>query len=331
MASWIYIFSRFTQEALLFEALAIFTLCAGYAAFWVLRKRKLGVLRNTGIAAPANVVKGVLNELIFDAEQLRTQLFGLLAGDEAAAAGHGAFRTAALSAISLPSSEGLAAAAPELTLKLAALESKMSEQAKAAESLLADKAKMELELKEARANKGTGAPAGDQSKLQEKINELEGRLAEYSVIEDDLANLKRLQQENAKLKAQLAGQGGAAASPAAAAASAASGASAAPADVAASEAITEPAAAAVTEVAAAAAEASPVAETLTDPLAAATADPTFEGLVDQVEQSLTEPAAAQAAPQEAVAATPAPAKSAPMDVAKGDADLVAEFEKMLNS
>src|SRR5580700_9305858 len=77
MASWIYVFSKFTPEALLFEALAICLLIAGYAAFWVLRKRKLGAAANL---VPASVVKLYLNELIGDANDMRTQLFGLLNG-----------------------------------------------------------------------------------------------------------------------------------------------------------------------------------------------------------------------------------------------------------
>ena len=60
------LFSRFTSEALLFEALVIFTLLAIYAAFLVLRKRKFGSLKTQ---IPAGVVKDYLNELIGDAER----------------------------------------------------------------------------------------------------------------------------------------------------------------------------------------------------------------------------------------------------------------------
>src|SRR5689334_2552322 len=74
--SWLYLFSEFTPEALLFEALIIFLLCAIYAAFWILRKRRFGVVETQ---LPAGPVKEYLNELIFNAEQLRAQLFGLLA------------------------------------------------------------------------------------------------------------------------------------------------------------------------------------------------------------------------------------------------------------
>jgi 2-oxoglutarate dehydrogenase E2 component (dihydrolipoamide succinyltransferase) len=87
-------------------------------------------------------------------------------------------------------------------------------------------------------------------------------------------------------------------------------------------ALAEPAAA--ESVAAEPAIAEPVLET---PVAAvATESPAFENLVDQVEQSLipaTETLPPMAAPTVAAAA-PAPSSE------KNDADLVAEFEKMLS-
>lgn len=302
MSSWVYVFSKFTPEALLFEALIICILLAGYAAFWILRKRRYGVIQQE---VPAGVVKGYLNELIVDAEQMRAQLFGLLAA----------------SGVEMPQRPARVvsyAAAPaasdsELAHRLAEFEAKMAEQSKAIESLLSEKTRIEQELAAARASGGGGGAAGPDPqvpKLHEKIALLEGRLAEYSVIEDDLANLKRLQQENAQLKAAL-GQGGASAGTIAAAAPAAA---------------TTP-----TPTMAAAPKVS--APTPAMAPAAPAADPNFENLVDQVEQSL-QPAAASAAPAE-VAAAPA---ASPLDEAtssatlgKSDEDLVAEFEKMLNS
>lgn len=359
MASWIYLFSKFTPEALLFEALFIFTLCGGYAVFWILRKRRLGVIEH---AVPAGVVKTYLNELIYDAEQMRAQLFGLLrsAGVQVPAeAGH-----------AMPSAAGLAAAVagandPALLAKMAALEAKMAEQAKAMQALLAEKDKIEKELAALRAGKGAGAPvAGGNKELEDKIKLLEAKLAEYSIIEDDLANLKKLQQENAQLRTAM-GSGGAAAVAAAAPAPAPAAAAPAPtpepapaadpaqddltaaladiADSAAAAPATEapaPAAAApevsdaqagvdalfdsvAAEAAAApAAEAPAAAPEVSD--AQAKVDSLFDNLVNQVEESL-QPEAAAAAP-----AAPAAAEN-PTLADKSDADLVAEFEKMLST
>ncbi|MCM2279614.1 MAG: hypothetical protein NDJ89_16185 [Oligoflexia bacterium] len=308
MTSWVYVFSRFTAEALLFEALAIFLLCAGYAAFWILRKRRYGALEAAS-NVPVGVVKGYLNELILDAEQLRAQLFGLLASSGLQIAQS----PLPLQGVSINVSPS-ASNDPEALKKVALLELKMVEQAKAMESMMADKARIEQELAHARAKGGSPAPAapsGDLGKLQEKIQQLEARLAEYSVIEDDLANLKRLQQENAQLRASL-GQSGMtqSAKPAAPTPTA------------------EPARVAVAAPAPIAAPASiPAAEP--SPLEAmGGSDAAFENLVDQVEQSLQPAAPAAAAP-----AAPAPSTSAPAagSMAKSDEDLVAEFEKMLNS
>src|SRR5436309_104433 len=84
MSAWIYLFSKFTSEALLLETLFISLLVAGYAAFWILRKRRFGAIRAADVPAP--LVKAYLSELIGDAKVLRTQLFGLLGGDGAVSA-----------------------------------------------------------------------------------------------------------------------------------------------------------------------------------------------------------------------------------------------------
>lgn len=193
MNSWVYIFSKFTSEALLFESLFIFILCCSYAAFWVLRKRRYGSIDTT---IPSGPVKAYLNELIGAAEQLRLQLFGLLSSS---GANSNAYRIIGL---------GDAAPDPEITKKLTELEARTIDQAKALGVLAEEKSRLEKELTEVKANSlANAASAKNQvegtKELQAKVNELESKLTEYSVIEDDLANLKRLQQENEQLKALL--------------------------------------------------------------------------------------------------------------------------------
>ena len=74
---------------------------------------------------------------------------------------------------------------------------------------------------------GTAAPAavsggdsGQLEQLQEKIAELEGKLTEYEIIEDDIADLSRYKEENSELRDEIealkARVGAAGASPAAA-------------------------------------------------------------------------------------------------------------------
>ena len=282
MSSWVYLFSQFTPEALLFESLSIFILAGGYASFWVLRKRRMGSVTE---AVPIGIVKTYLNELIIDAEQMRVQLFGLL---QSAGVPLDPSQLAALRAprkdfeAMYAQANGATPDGGDGSAKISALETKMAQQAEAMQTLMLEKTRIERELAQAKTatqTAGAASAPGDSkvmADLQTKIGNLEGKLAEYSVIEDDLANLKKLQQENAQLKAALA-QGGAATAPV-------------PASVAA-----------------------PMVET-----ASAVPD-AFEGLVDQVEQSLQQAPVQQPSPIDTVASE------------KTDADLVAEFEKMLNS
>jgi len=330
--SWIYLFSKFTSEALLFESLLICLLVASYAAFYVLKKRPYGVIDQE---VPAGVVKGYLNELMMDAEQLRAQLFGLLATQGAPAAYSAGQHANFQPTLATSSSSGLPPA--EFQQKMSSLELKMSEQSKALETMVSEKRKIEAELAAAKtggASATSGAPSADLSKLQTQIKLLETKLAEYSVIEDDLANLKRLQQENTQLKTALKNAG------ASVVAAPQPQTSAAVTPVAAMEtaakSVTELEAAPAASLESASADeifgtvepaAAKVVETAPAPAAAATshepvAEPAFEGLVDQVEQSLKTEAPTSA--ESSTSATPAPT------IEKSDADLVAEFEKMLN-
>lgn len=296
LQSIVYVLSRFTPEALFFESLGILALLAGYTAFWINKKRKFGVIKQD---VPAPLVKTYLNELIVDAENMRVQLFGLL------------------SKAGMPAGTGVAIAGdPNAAARIAALEAKLAEQSRAIDGFASEKSKIEQELNAARSQAGSTAGAESAvavAQLQEKVQSLEGRLAEYSVIEDDLANLKRLQQENQQLKAQIGGG-------AAVATAAATGAVAAAAPT--------PVPTPAPVVAAPAPTPAPVAAAPTPAAPAATGDAIFEGLVDSVEKSLEKPATptpVAAAPTPAAPAAPAQAAAS-----QSDADLVAEFEKMLN-
>ena len=302
MKSLIYILAQFTSEALLFEALIICFLFCCYAAFWILKKRRFG-LRTTHF--PAGPVHVYLNELIGQAEQLRLQLFGLLSQGPVRPEGLDAFTKGLSPSTELSSSSFSAAAGgaggAELAQKLQAVEAKMAEQAQALQTIREEKANLEKKLSETKSGEG----ASNTADLQNKLQELEGKLAEYSVIEDDLANLKRLQQENAYLKNALAEKGGLDQS----------------------------------QSLAPAAAAAPVAAPSPTPPStpAAEAEP-FAKLAAQVESSLSAPPEAlpPASGATSAATLPPPApepvlSTPPATGEKGDADLVAEFEKMLKS
>jgi len=73
---WIYLFSQFTEEALLFEGLVLFSLICGYTLFWLIRKRRYGITQQAIPAAPVQIF---LNDLITSSEKLHIQLFGMIA------------------------------------------------------------------------------------------------------------------------------------------------------------------------------------------------------------------------------------------------------------
>ena len=197
LSSWVHVLSRFTPEALLFEALALSLLFACYVAFWILKKRRFG---SAGEVVPANLVKTYLNELIGDADYLRTQLFGL-------------FKQAG---ISNGTSEPRMTMSNQHSGSGAVDTARVAEQARVIETLTAEKLVLQKEVTNLKASGAGAAPMSGETgvlqaqlkDLQSKSDMLEGKLAEYSVIEDDLANLKRLQQENNKFRAAIESKGG---------------------------------------------------------------------------------------------------------------------------
>ena len=138
MTSWVHVFSSFTPEALLFEALLISILMAGYAVFWVLRKRRLGSVDQV---VPTGVVKIYLNDLILDAERMRAQLFGLLSGTEGARLQNQGqmqgMTPQQMAALANLASVQMGAGDPEASQRLALLESQMLQQTAALDSVIA--------------------------------------------------------------------------------------------------------------------------------------------------------------------------------------------------
>lgn len=330
MDAWVYLFSKFSHEALLFEALALFLGLFGYAIFYLIRKRKYGV---AGKDVPSNIVKVYLAQLMTDAEEIRNQLFGLLGKHEVAALRTGMQFQSDLSSLDgMRDATGTGAVAagaatpaptsapdPRLNEKLKELERRLAEQAGALDSVLNDKMKLEEELANARAR--TAATSSEEEKdsggpdrtgaMTERLRQLEAQLAEYAIIEDDLANLKRLQKENKTLKEQLnTATAGAPAATAAANAAAAAAPTPAP-----------------------AATAAPIAQ---EPSSDSNHPADFESLVDVVEKNLADSAKSENVTPSA--ATPAPefnleagSASEPKSDEKSEEQLQADFEKMLNS
>lgn len=321
--------------------------------FYLLRRRRHGV---AGQQIPDHVVKAFLYEILSLSEGFKRQLFGLapLEGSPGASASiaAAAARAAATGAVAHAGADNSA-----LNAQLSSLTVKNDELSKLVSALTADKKALEEKLKAAPTAAAPAAGAGgDDSELKSKIANLEARLAEYEVIEDDLANLKRYQQENKQLKATIdmlkGGAGAATPAPApeqqAAPAPTPPPEQAAPPPPAQQATPTEPAPPAATAAAESplAAAAAPTPAPAESPLAAAEearvsadAEGKLGELATKVDESIAAPATdgvadparlaqAQTAPASSDATQEKPAS--PAGEQKSDSDLLSEFEKMLS-
>jgi hypothetical protein len=378
MASFIYFYAKFTEEFLLLGAAGIFTLLSVYCYHWVIKKRRLGAARDL---VPAGMVKVYLNQLIDEAQFVRTQLFGLIGGGPAQnlADFEGIFaRNTTTSSPTPPPRAAASGEAPagipnDLLERLHALEDQLSEKEGMVVNINVEKSKLLEEIEHLKQNQNaiqlTSGSAGNNDELVKKVKTLEQRLEEYSLFEDDLANLKRLQQENSQLKKRIEEIAPAPAVDAAPEAKATPGAGldqsaidallngvsptppeekiAAEKAAAAAPVVEADADQAAIDALVAASQAPTVAEetpAVAAPKAAAPAGDDFEKLVDSVEDSLEQKktAAAASTPERApkapapspVAAASAPKTEAPSVEAlaeKSDEELLKEFENLLNS
>ncbi|MBI3543664.1 MAG: hypothetical protein HY075_10370, partial [Deltaproteobacteria bacterium] len=193
--SFLYWLSKFSQEAMLVELLLIACVTASYFGFLLIQKRRYGVAKKN---IPDHVVRAFLVELLSFSEGFKNQLFG----DE--------FKILAGKGLSVPAEPTVAASgvdAGELAAIRAALATstaKVGELTALIAALTKDKSGLEARLAAAPASSaGGGADPKALADANDKIGKLESKLAEYEVIEDDLANLKKYQQENKQLRAQL--------------------------------------------------------------------------------------------------------------------------------
>ena len=343
MNSFIYLYSKFTEELLLLGAAGIFTLLAIYCFEWVIKKRRLGAARNQ---VPAAMVKVYLNQLINEAQFVRTQLFGLVNGTapEGLTLPTSPILGSTTESHESPAAQLIQAATGitgDLDERLKALQSQLTEKESIVVNINIEKTKLLEEIENLRQNQKamqSVGGGGNSDDLLKKVKELEARLEEYSLFEDDLANLKRLQQENLQLKKKLEDLGTGLPR------------TETPETPKPQVTLTEvpaPAPAAVAEPVASKGLDQSAIDALLEGKATTPPEPTpapapaqkdeFENLVASVETSLDPSAPIQAAPQATETLAPASAPSdgqpAPTEaqVAKSDEDLLKEFENLLNS
>lgn len=233
--------TQFTDETITITVLVLVFFCAILIGYWIYNRRKFQELSHQ---IPATVVKNYLDTIIQNSTALKSSLFrggGLEIGEGVPSVVAVRDMPQGNVSVSSVSSEEINQKNAEIALLKKKIVEKdktieelerMLEQARASggdDSGAGEQiAKLQGEVKDlkgqlksalkdleaAQAAAGGGGDEALQAKLDEvskERDEYKDRLTEYEIIEDELANLKRLQQENEQLKKTIAElQGGAA-------------------------------------------------------------------------------------------------------------------------
>ena len=221
------ILTKFTDETItVFSTLLLMTM-AIIVVYWFYNRKKFHQLSHE---IPASVVKNYLDSIIQNSTALKSSLFrggGLDIGNGI---------PSVVPIHDLPAGNvSIGSSSEEVSQKNAEIQSlsvKLNDKArqvtdleKKVQDLISNSGngsaesemlKQEVQTLQAKLQEAQAAGAGNEELVAE-LETLRERLKEYEIIEEDLANLKRLQQENDQLKAEIAAlkKGGAAPAPAA--------------------------------------------------------------------------------------------------------------------
>ncbi len=239
------ILTQFTDETMSIVIAILVVVFSVLVAYWYYNRRKFHQLSHQ---IPASVVQNYLDSIIANSNALKSSLFrggGLEVGEGVPAILPTSDLPTGGISVGGASSEELASKNAEIANLRSMLSQKDATIAELEKMLEAARSssgggisqeeydivksevtglKNQLEeantaIEEARANAG-GADGGSSAELEKvtgERDELKERLMEYEIIEEDLANLKKYQQENDSLKKQLAALQGGEAAPAPAA------------------------------------------------------------------------------------------------------------------
>jgi hypothetical protein len=213
---------KFGPEILVLQFGFLVILSTLFLWLWFSNRRKYHNLKH---AIPANVVKSYLDSIIQNSTSLKSQLFrggGLdmgsipsvmplhhLAGGDGLAVS-GAPSTALMEELNQKKAH-IAALEAQLSNSQSSqreIESKLNQSQNTLNNAESKIKELEALLAQSRSGGGDAAIKSELSMVTKERNELRDRLKEFEIISDDLANLKRLQQENEQLKRSLAAQGG---------------------------------------------------------------------------------------------------------------------------
>ena len=221
---------NFTPEFLIIETALLVIIAAVFVITWIFNRKKY---HNYEHQIPAGVMKSYLDSIIQNSVSLKSSLFrgGGLENIEATAQVLPLERMRGGDSVQEANpadQETISRLRKELEGKnkeVKQLTTQLGDGEQANQTLRNKIKELEEKLKNASAGAApvaAAAPSGDDSALRKELadvtkerDELKARLKEYEIIEDDLANLKRLQQENEQLKKALGGGAPAAAAPAA--------------------------------------------------------------------------------------------------------------------
>lgn len=229
LESLITILDKFTPEILVILSGLLVITTTLFLWLWFANRRTYNLLRHQ---LPASVVKQYLDTVIQNSNTLKNALFrGGVEGLDPMSLPQGQMGSSPVNTeqlaqfISKSNPQTLVAGGDDSELRaqlnqkiseLAALQSQLSSAQNAKRELESNFAGAQARIKEledllAQAGKSGGADpalAAELEKIKKERNEFQNKLKEYEIIEDDLANLKRLQQENAQLKRALADASG---------------------------------------------------------------------------------------------------------------------------
>ena len=245
LADLIAVITESTGDTMIISALVMLFVLGTLVSVWLYNRRKF---HNLSHQIPASIVKNYLDSIIQNSTSLKSSLFrggGMDIGEGIpSVVPTGDLKPGPVSAASTEELNRKNAEISSLNSKLSDkdrlisdLEKRLANAAKAGggdavlqsevDRLQKEKKDLEAKIKSledelAKAKSNAGDPAALESITKER-DALKERLVEYEIIEEDLANLKKLQQENETLKKEIEAlkAGGAAAAGAVAGAAAA--------------------------------------------------------------------------------------------------------------
>ncbi len=213
---------KFGPEILVIQFGFLVIISTIFLWLWFSNRRKYQNLKH---AIPANIVKSYLDSIIQNSTSLKSQLFrgggldvggvpsviplqNLLGGDGLAMSG--APSTALMEELNQKKAQIAALESQLSSSKVSHREMELKLNSSQGNLSTAEAKIKELEALLAQSKTGGGGDATLKSELKmisKERDDLRDRLKEFEVIADDLANLKRLQQENDQLRKSLAAQG----------------------------------------------------------------------------------------------------------------------------